>query len=531
MKKVIITVSILLVAVFGAVWFYFDSLSSSENSAEQVFGLIPADASVVFEYKNETYFYDIFKDFSLFGDILGKQNIEHLKALKHLFVEDDQLNPIFSQSEFYFSLHKTEQDHADFLVIVPVKNLHSGNYLELIEKIKINYKIEQAGSLYIIPFTNQSKFYFSLVNGVAIGSFNQNLLTQSLAAKPQGNKSFTYTNNQRSKNAIANLYINYPNLNKLLNNFSNRKNPAETSMLKNFLASSTLNINYQSNAFMFSGTTELHKDKKEYAHLFLEQEPGHNTLLNILPYDAASYLFYYVSHPEKFNLALNKLLTNRKESVKKAKQLFNISQKHSINIEKELPTVIGKEFGIIQLASRDRLGVLKTKNIKRLSFIFETISSPYADNIRRFNDSDLLYYFLGDPFKEFRRPFYTVIENHIIVSNHANPLNRFLRNYETQNFLSRTDKNISFQEYLSNQGNIFYFIHNGNSKGNLRSFLSKISHKNMNSDNFNWKNIYGLSIQFSADKDKFFTNLYMSKIPEVEKVSLPDSLILDSLLN
>src|SRR5690606_11671724 len=142
-----------------------------------------------------TYFYEIFKDFSLFGDILGKHNIEHLKALKSVFVENEQLMPVFSQSEFYFSIHKTETDKADFLVIVPIKNIRSDKHTELIERIKTNYQLEQEGELYVIPFSNQSKFYFSVVKGSAIGSFSKSLLVQSLANKPQDNKSFSLANN------------------------------------------------------------------------------------------------------------------------------------------------------------------------------------------------------------------------------------------------------------------------------------------------------------------------------------------------
>ncbi|ADY52312.1 hypothetical protein Pedsa_1755 [Pseudopedobacter saltans DSM 12145] len=535
MKRIIIIISVLVILVFGITVFYFKNLSASENASEKVFQVIPDNASLVFEYKNETSFYDIFKDFTLFSDILGKESTGHLHALKSVFIDNDAVAYALKQNELFFSLHATSPNEADFLVITPINEKQIKNSLQLIELIKSKYVIEQEGNLYYLSFNNNAKFYFTFTNNLALGSFNEKLLKEVSEQKTEKTSNFSLlkdnVSSQRNKNSIANLYINFSNFGKLLNNFSDKKNPIETASLKNFSAISSLNINYQNNAFMFSGTTELKNNRKEYAALFLNQSPGKNTLAEILPYDAASYIFYYVSDFEKFKSELNQLISARKETDKKNTQIQTVSQKNSINLDRELYPAIGNEFGLIQLASRDKIGIIKSNKTNRLSFILSTISSSTGEtNIRKFNDSDLLYYYLGDPFKEFRRPFYTVIENHVIIANNIITLKRFLQNYESQNFLSRTDKNIYFQQYLSNQGNIFYFIHNGNSKGNIRAFLSRSSYRKMNGENFDWKNIYGLSIQFSADKNKFFTNLYMSKMPKAVENNV-ESPALDSLLN
>jgi hypothetical protein len=372
-------------------------------------------------------------------------------------------------------------------------------------------------------------------NNLLIGSYEEELIKNTLNKNEKTEKNpSNFKNNLsevRNKNSIANLYINYNNLHGLLSNFSNKTNPSETFPLKSFHAFSSLNINSQSNAFMFSGITDVKNNKKGYVNIFLNQNPGKSTLINILPYDAASHMFYYVSDVPQFIKNLNELFTERNEIEKRKTQLQNISQTYTVNIEKEFPLVLGNEFGTISLASGDKIGIVKSKNIKQLSFLLSTISTEISEGIGRFNNSNVLYYYLGDPFKVFTRPFYAVIENHLVVSNNQSALKRFLKDYETQHFLSRTDRNLEFQQYLSNQGNIFYFIHNGNSKGIIRSYLSKEAYSNANSDQFDWKNIYGFSIQFSADKDKFFTNLYMSKIPEAIKLpAITDSLILQTMV-
>lgn len=88
MKKIIFIISVLFLSIIAVTWLYFKNLSTSENSSENVFKVIPADASLIFEYKNENFFYDIFKDFSLFEDVLGKNQIAQLTVLKRFFVDE-----------------------------------------------------------------------------------------------------------------------------------------------------------------------------------------------------------------------------------------------------------------------------------------------------------------------------------------------------------------------------------------------------------------------------------------------------------
>lgn len=538
MKKIIIIISVLILGIVAVTWLYFKNLSATEHSNESVFKVIPNDAAIVFEYKNEDSFYDIFNDFSLFGDLLGRNNLEHLNALKQVFVDDANISPSFKKSNLFFSLHQNQRNNAEILIVAPFSKEAGSDPEEIIASLKTKFRLisdaDANQPLYQLSFNNKSTFYFIIYQSLMIGSFEKTLVNHSkeLILSGKENNSFKIDfKSPRNKNSIANLYLNISKIPDLLNNFSDRKNPSETFALKYVDAFASLNINYQSSAFMFSGVTKVNEKANNYFNLFLNQESGNNTLKNILPFDAATYSFFYVSDYKKFKQGLNKLFVFRKESEKLKKQLDNITQRHSINIDKELMPVMGNEFGVMHLASGDKIGVVKTTNTIRLSFLLSTISSEAVENIRRFDDSYLLYSYLGDPFKSFQRPYYIIIENHLIVANNTIALRNFQKNYTNQNLLSRSDKNINFQQYLSNQGNIFYFIHNSNAKAIVKSFLSGKAHENFKSDDFDWKNIYGLSIQFSADKDKFFTNLYLSKIPEPQNL-LPsvDSVLVDSLV-
>lgn len=538
MRKISILIVALLIAVAGVTWWYFKNISEVTNSSSKIFNLIPNNSTLVFEYKNEDSFYKIFNDFTLFKGVLGDTCFKQLSQLKTFFISNPQIGRGLDKSELYFSLHPTSQNNANFLLLTTLAPtfLNESSASDFINLLHKNHELKN--SIYgkqtvFSTILNNKTFNFFIYQNILVGSFDSSLIRNSILKienKEVSKPSFFDTQTQRNKNAIANLYINFAQLPAFFNNFSRYKNPKNTSSLKNFKAYASLNINYQSNAFMFSGVTIADTTQKQYANLFLDQEPGRLNLISILPTDAASYCGYFVSNLSKFHKNLEQYFKQQNIYKQLTNQVNQISKKHSINIEKEFLKVIGNDFGFVQLASGDKVGLISANNSQRLSFLLSTISTPKQNNISHFDDYNLLYYIFGDPFKSFSRPYYTVVNNYLVVSNSQIVLQYFVKQYNQQKLLVSNDKYMLFQQYLSNMGNIFYFYHNGNYKAIQKSFLSKNAYKAFKSNAYKYQNIYGFSIQFSADGNKFFTNLYMNlNESEVKKGSLSDSLYLDSL--
>ena len=539
MKKILIVIALLLIAVSSVTWLYFKNLTSETNCSANILKLIPDDAAFVFEYKNEDSFYEIFKNFTLFKDILGANSFEQLSSLKTNFINDPQLSGSLDKSKLYLSIHKTSKNQADFLIVAPLsktyfKDISLTDFIQIFSK-KFVVKTEKYDKeeIYKVLLKDNQSFKFIIHNSVLIGSYDLSLIKRSInqftnAAKDAKNPSEIET--PRNQNSIANLFINFSKLPDLLTNFSKCEKPENLSCLKNFKASAILNINYQSDAFMFSGITILDTINQQYANLFLKQQPGKLTLDKIVPIDGASYCSYYVSQTKKFQQDLRKIFKQQNVYQKLKNQMETISKKHSINIEKEFSQVLGNEFGVVQLASGEKVGMVNTVNSGRAAFLLSTISSEIQTRIRRFDDSNLLYYFFGEPFLNFERPYFATFDNYLIVSNSQPALKFFLTNYEQQKLLSQSEKYIHFQQYLSNLGNIFYFLHNKNATSIIKTFLSNQTNILLEGKGFQYQNIYGLSIQFSADKNKFYTNLYIN-IPDnkITPSVLEDSLYMDSL--
>ena len=539
MKKIIFIIAILLITVLGVAWLYFKNLSPESKGSGKILSMIPDDAAMVFEYKNEKSFYEIFSEFTLFKIVIGENNFHRLQNLKDVFINDPQIAASLDKSNLFFSLHTVVANQADFLMVAALSPVYNqeNSPADFVKSMGNKYTIKSSvfnkQEILNLSLKNNVSFNFVIYQSVLIGSFDESLLKRTivnLESKAKTPKNFFETETPRNKNSIANLFINFAKLPLLLNNFSRYKNPVNTSCLKNFNAFASLNINYQSDAFMFSGVTVPDTVESQYANLFLHQEPGKLSLNAMLPIDAASYCMFYVSKPKRFMHDLHQQYKQQNNYLNLKDEIETISKKHSVNVEAEFSNIFGNEFGVAELTSGEKMGFIKTVNAQRISFLLSVISTEVEPNIRRFDDSNVLYYFLGEPFKDFRKPYFSIVNNCLVISNSAQAIRGFLQNYDRQNLLSLSENYTHFQQFLSNQGNIFYFLHNKNSKSIIERFLSSDANQAFKSKNFQYQNIYGLSIQFSANRNKFYTNLYMN-IPDNPKKlpAQPDSLYMDYL--
>lgn len=516
MKKIVIIISVLILAVAGASYVYFKNISSPLNSSVKVLKMLPKDAAIVFEFKNEDSFYDIFKDFTLFADVVGKSKILQLSELKDV-LDNEEISSAFEKSNFYFSLHQTKNKKADLLILAPLASAYmfENSAKDFIKKlslvIKTNKISSQRDDIYTISLKNNKPFYFCIYKSVFIGSTSILMVDNTLHKQTNDKEIPTgfSIESARNKNAIANLYINYAELPKLINTFSENN---KDDLFQYFNASASLNINYQSNAFMFNGISTPDLKVNQYQNLFLNQTPGELSFRNILPATLASFIGYYTSNPNRFQKDLHQFFVQKKVYENLQNQINAISKAHSFLLEKEFRKIIGNDFGTFLLSNGEKLGFVNINNTQRASFILSLISSDYSNSIRKLTESNIFYYFLGDPFKSINKPFYTIINNYIVFSNNVNALRNVYLQYEQQNnLLQNTDYN-AFQQYLTNRGNIFLYVNNKNSRSIIKRFFTKEAYENSISDEFNLRNWYGFSLQLSSDKDKFYTNLYLNKV-------------------
>lgn len=535
MNKIYLTTFLLLVAVFTVAYLYFSTISAGSRNNDKALSLIPNDAALILTFKNDKDIYEIFRDYTVFEAIAGKQKKEEISALKSILLNSDQSFRSSKGQNIFLSFHPLKSDSVAFLWIMPMPQKSSDS--DVIKSLKSNsslvYKENKIFNLPIIEAQIKSlnrPFYIYIDKNVILGSFSRTAVENSLDLNsPKISADFTNEINQASnpnQNAPASVFVNYRGSIPFLSKFFKNNLSGNFSLLNNFNAIATLNLNFKSDALMFNGMTKPDTTQNNFINLFLNQQPVKNPIKRVVPSNTANFIAYGVSNYNTFHRDLKGLLKKRNEIEKINTSLNVIREESGINVDRDIRKYWGNEFITFQLSTQEKFAAIKLTNGRQMQFFMEPLSSAYSPNIRHLNYPGLLYYYFGDGFKQFNKPFYTIVDNLMILSNSPGSLNRYLTRY-SRNSLYENDRFLVFDQLVADQSNISVFVHNKNSRSNIKSLLKPEYAKALSSDNYGLKEFYGFSYQLNSENDQFFTNFYAGYAEKPADTSL--SIIPDSI--
>jgi len=133
-----------------------------------------------------------------------------------------------------------------------------------------------------------------------------------------------------------------------------------------------------------------------------------------------------------------------------------------------------------------------------------------------------LYYFFGEPFKKFARPFYTIIDNYFVIANNASSIQVFLNSYRNNKLLVNNVAYMQFKDQISSSATLSIYVNHKNSNDIFGRNLRAPYYKQYKSeDGLKLYNAFGY--QLSSDNGRFLSNVLILKQQKEMK--------LDSLTN
>ena len=516
MKTIIGITAALFIAVVSVAYLYFSSLNVKSRSNNRILSEIPTDASVVFQHQNDQSLYDIFKDYTIFDTIAGPQKKEEIHWLTNFILNITALNPVISGQKVFLSFHPSKTDSIHFLWSMQLKELLND---EEITKIIASNSSNQIGkfqkkgqNIFLIKNNTLNRvFYLSIDKGIARGSFNKDILFRSVDKNSEKiDPEFIKTINEgvrKDENALANLFINYKREGFLRPFFKNDLS-GNFEIFQSFSGFSSLTLNYKNDDLIFNGLTNISDQKNNYTNLFLSQTPVKNTVKRILPYNTSNSLVYGLSNYTTFHNALSSLFKERKELDTLNKQMGRIISETGVNPDRDIKKLWGNELSTLQLSTYENLVIIKVTNGTQMQFFLEPLSSSYSEPVRKINFENLFYNYWGDPLKKYPKPFYMITDNLLILSNSPGTLLRYLKDYNSERFLLKTDAFTQFDQLVGDQSNISFILHFNNSASILKNLLKKNYAENFGSDKNGIEDLYAFSYQLASNKDHFFTNFY-----------------------
>jgi len=517
MKRLIVTTIFLIIATVLVTVLYFKNLSPPGVRTGQVMHTIPDNAVAVFEFNNEKGFYEIFAGNQLLNAFVGHEKLQELDTLRKMLVGAPPLNQFFNGQNMFISLHPANNDDVNLLVTISAsKNFSPALFNNLNSSSKNVLQVSPmqiAGSPGFNIFLKTIDKHFYIIqrgDNIFSGSFSKDLIDHSaIYQQDKGHNNFVPLPEQQNANSLANLYINYNQLNPLFDQlFSNKT----TDVFKSFRllpAYAALNLNYKSDALMFNGFTTRQNNATSYLNIFSTQQPVENHLKDIFPATTAYSTSFAVSDSKKFEADLSQWHDKAGVSKEKNELLNKVKSEAGLFIKPEFEKLLGNEFAIVTTRYFEKFAIISVKDGSKLFPLMMNISNMVTDKIGQFNYDKLPFFLLGDAFSVFRKPYFMIIDNYLILSSSVSELESYSDTYFNRKFIGKTDQYTQFDNLLAERSNVAFYVNFKNMQPVLKRDLKKPFYDAFENNNPGWKNYYGAAFQLTASDKNFYTNFCM----------------------
>jgi hypothetical protein len=491
MKKTIgWTVFILLAGLIGYLGYrWYNAKGLSVNA----YSLIPGSAVYVLETREpiETWknisgsaMWKHMQKNSWFAQITSSAN-----SLDSLLRDNDQLSGLLGSRTLLISTHSTGFKQYDFIFLADFGNASGIKFLE--EYITTfsakgltfsRIKIEDSDVIKMFDDTKKTTLYIALIESYLVASYDMGLIKSSLACRHGKSLAdsplFIKSMEDVQDKGDIRIVLNYPVLDEHLLCYMDGRNEY-VSYLSEALTTSALYLKQEEEMMKIQGYTYVNDSMDSYLKALAMSGKGGNDIASLAPERTA---FYFGMSFNSFSEFFANVEYNIKKDVKDYKEyeenVKTVENYLKINIKENFLSWIGDEVAILQLKSygsgldNEVALVLKAKNIetakKQLDFVEKMIRrrTPvkfkevmYRDyRISYLSVKGLFKVLLGKFFSRYDKPYYTIINDKVIFSNHPQVLESIIDDYLNDNTLAKQEHYKQFRKNFEDESSVFVYI-------------------------------------------------------------------------
>ena len=520
MRRIYIILIVLTVGMFGMAYLYFSNLNTKTNANDLSLNAIASNSAVVFSFENDKSFYEILGGQDLLQRILGATKAKQFKTLRENLVSDREISQALEGEKVYVGFIPGESNAIDYLITTKLKL--ANNPLKMLSRLSAKTRLKKIGNSYKISFADSTSCYIAvkdLLIVISSSSNTANLVVDSQHVLDKNFVSYIKANNNFNRNTLGSLYINFLKLPELLKNVLNTNLTGELGLLKNQNSYAALSYNFSNEKILFNGSTDINQPNNYYK-LFSKLPEQKIWISNILPENTANFASYSIPNYVDWLKDFNKLTDQRKETEKLAQNILKINQSYRVNLKDIFTKYFKNQFISFQINTGEKFGAVALKDGEKVNQLLMDLSAEYAPGIRIFKESNIPYSFFGDPFKNFERPFYVIIDNNLIMANNASSIQVFLNNYSNNKLLINNEDYINFSNQLSASSTINFYINNRNSNDIIGRNVKMPFYKQYQS-NGGFRDFDAFCYQLSGENGRFLTNLLLYKRPPKKMTSDP----------
>lgn len=551
MKKFIIWTIVLLIAGFLG-WFGY-KWYTSRGTELNTFSLIPGNAIYVLETDkpidawkkiSSTQTWQHLQGNAWFGGLTASAN-----SLDSLIKGNDKLFGMIGKKTVLFSTHMTSLNGYDFLIVADLGDASGIKFMESyindIDLEGVTFSKDKIGETEVIKMfskSDKSTMYLCMLERYLICSYNRNLLEASLKAKDASDNLSTNPRLTESVNAIgtsgfARVYMNYEMLNSYVYLFTGPDDNVR--YLSDNLNFSGMYLDVNDEFLQLKGTTWLHDSSVSYFSALLTSGKGPHECAEVAPERTAFYLgLGFRSFPEFYKGLQDNLKKDVKDYNEYMDNIHKTEKFLNISVQEDFVNWIEDEIALLQLQSAGKgmdnevALVLKAANIEkakeRLEHIEKMIkrrtpvkfkSVEYKDyRISYLSVKGLFKAVLGKFFARYDKPYYTIINNYVIFSNHPQTLESIIDDYLDKKTLAKSDTYKTFHSKLPDESTVFVYLNTPKVFQSMKNLATAETKASMDSNKQYITCFRHVAFQMVADGNHFNTLL-------CEQFEKPDSVI------
>jgi hypothetical protein len=485
---------VIALAILGGIgWVAFKWYSAQQQTLpEATFSLIPDDA---------VYFIATTDPFKSWKEISSSAAWSHLQRNPHfaeltssvnsldsLIRDNDLLFELVASRSVVVSAHMVTGKEYDFLFLVDLQDVSGikflNQYLTTFSLEGYAVHKESYGADDIIVLHDDGKnnnLYLSLPGAHLIASFNKRIITSALEARKSNTGLPPEKFIELSKDletGIAQLYLNYERLPFFFTSYSKGSNEY-VSRFSQALHTTSLSLTIEDELIRANGYTSVNDSVDSYLKTLAISGKGPSEFLEIAPQRTAFCLGLGFT---TFRAFFQNFEKNIQEDVTEYKtyrdNLQQVENYLNISVQKNVIDWIGDEVALLELQSsgkglnNETAVILKADNIENAKINLAHIQKMVRKRTPvKFKQVDYRGYsinylgmksffklILGKFFSRYDKPYYTIINNFVIFSNHPQTLESIIDDYLDKNTLVRSEEFRAFKRAFDDEGSVFIYL-------------------------------------------------------------------------
>lgn len=509
MKKVfkgILYTALIAALAVAAYWGYHKYIA--KHDVQDAMSVIPEDAVFVVETSDLSEAWTTISESKVWKFLIKNPYFKDINKdieMLNSYLSNSAAGLVLDDRKLLLSAHMVSGTDWDMLYVADMKDAASmlddglKTMLGAVEGYKIKEREYKKQSILELSSGSEPSeiIYMTINDNLLTVSFSGSLLEKSIDQKEikpwENNPEFKEVTENLGGNQLFRFYFNYGELNKFTKAYLTEE--SETiGMLSTSLFYSALDINLEDEILRFEGYTNI-DSVGSYIKALADVKPGKFEAWKIMSDETALYLSLgFDNYMNFYNNLIEQYRSGNTEDMEDIEKNVQRLEKYlKINLEEHFFDWIGNEIAVVKMnpgkntRPEDLVVAFHTKDVEQakegMAHIMKMIkrrtptkfeSETYKNfELHKFERRDFFKIFFGKMFKKLEKPYFTFIEEYMIMSNSVDVLKKVVDDYITGNTLERREKFIDFKDEFSPKANVTILIRSPKIYQNLYYYSTK----------------------------------------------------------